>query len=106
MGSQPRRLAFFSDLSSAADLLGVADRQLVIRPFPRWTTSLKVQPNETSIRFSTFPRTVAPPQYAIEIRAVFRKHAEQVSTVNLEKGLTSGEALAVVRPDLVALGLR
>ena len=58
----------------------------------------------TSIRFSTFPRTQPPPTFTGAILNVFRAHAPQIGTANLDKGLTSDEVLAVLRPDLVGLG--
>jgi len=57
-----------------------------------------------SIRFSTFPRTQPPPAFTAAIRDVFRAHASEVGTKNLDKGLTSDQVLAVVRPDLIQLG--
>jgi hypothetical protein len=58
----------------------------------------------TSIRFSTFPRTQPPPTFTTAIRDVFRAHAREVGTANLDKGLTSDQVLATVRSDLVELG--
>ena len=56
------------------------------------------------IRFSTFPRTQTPPDFLSEVIAVFDLHLPEIGTVHREKGLTSNETLAVLRPDLVALG--
>ena len=57
-----------------------------------------------TVRFSTFPRTQMPPAFIEKVIAVFERHSGDISTVRLEKGLTSDEALAVLRSDLVALG--
>ena len=56
------------------------------------------------IRFLSYPRTEPPPDFVSEIVNVFRNHEETVSTLELEKGLTSDAALAVIRDDLIALG--
>ncbi len=56
------------------------------------------------IRFSTFPRTQTPPDFLAEVIAVFERHSAKIGTAHREKGLTSDQALAVLRSDLVALG--
>jgi hypothetical protein len=58
----------------------------------------------TTIRFSTFPRTKPPPQFAESIVEAFARNEDQISTVTLEKGLTSDGVLEVVAPDLRELG--
>lgn len=58
----------------------------------------------TGSRFSTFPRTQTPPSFIHDLVAVFERHASEIDTEVLEKGLTSDEALAVLRIDLSALG--
>jgi hypothetical protein len=58
----------------------------------------------TSVRFSTFPRTDPPPPFTTAILDVFRAHANDIGTENIEKGLTSDQVLGVVRPDLIKLG--
>ena len=57
-----------------------------------------------SVRFSTFPRTQTPPGFVERVVTVFERHSGEISTARLEKGLTSDQALAVLRSDLVALG--
>ena len=57
------------------------------------------------VRFSTFPRTQTPPAFIERVIAVFERNSGEISTARPEKGLTSDEALAVLRSDLVALGL-
>ena len=57
-----------------------------------------------NIRFSTFPRTEPPANFISEVIAAFERHSDKIDTVQLKKGLTSGQALAVLRADLVALG--
>lgn len=56
------------------------------------------------VRFSTFPRTQTPPAFIAEVIAVFEQHFDEIGTTQLEKGLKSDEALAVLRSDLVVLG--
>ena len=56
------------------------------------------------IRFSTFPRTQTPPSFLTDIIGLFEKHSQAIGTANLEKGLTSDEALAAIRSGLVDLG--
>lgn len=58
----------------------------------------------TTIRFATFPRTVAPPFFAESLVKVFRNHENSISTLELDKGLTSNEVLGVLRDDLIGLG--
>ena len=55
-------------------------------------------------RFSTFPLTQTPPVFVDKVVAVFEARAGAIGTVGREKGLTSDEALAVLRDDLVAIG--
>jgi hypothetical protein len=57
-----------------------------------------------SIKYSTFPRTEPPPEFAAKIVAVFQKHEMQIGTVNLMKGLESDDVLAIVASDLQQLG--
>lgn len=57
-----------------------------------------------SIRFATFPRTHTPPAFVAELIATFEAHAEEIGTIDREKGLRSNEVLAVLRPGLVKLG--
>ena len=57
-----------------------------------------------TVRFSTFPRTVAPPSFITDVVDVFELHSSQIATTQLNKGLVSNRVLAVLRDDLVALG--
>ena len=57
-----------------------------------------------TIRFSTFPRTQTPPHFVPDLIARFQMHEQAIGTLHLQKGLTSNEVLAVLRPDLQALG--
>ncbi|HBM87121.1 MAG TPA: hypothetical protein DD437_01120 [Rhodobiaceae bacterium] len=57
-----------------------------------------------SVRFSTFPRTQTPPTFIAQVVEVFERHSAKIGTVHLDKGLTSDQALAVLRDDLVAIG--
>lgn len=61
---------------------------------------------KTSIRFTSFPKTEAPPSYAFDLVGVFQKHESAIATVTLKKGLTSDEVLSVIREDLVTLGFQ
>lgn len=56
------------------------------------------------ITFHYFPRTEPPPGFALQIVNAFRSHLSDISTVDLEKGLTSDEVLAKIRPDLIEIG--
>ena len=59
---------------------------------------------QSTIRYSTFPRTQAPPPLAKDIAAIFRSHEATISTIKRKKGLTSDQVLEVIRGDLVQLG--
>ena len=56
------------------------------------------------IKYSTFPRTETPPGFVEEIVNVFREHESEISTLDLEKGLTSDEALKILSDDLISIG--
>lgn len=58
----------------------------------------------SKIIFSTFPKTVKPKDFSIKVVEVFQNHFEQISTVNLTKGLDSDGVLSKLREDLIALG--
>ncbi len=60
--------------------------------------------NSNSARYTSFPRTEPPQLFVEQVVGVFRQHEERIGTLNLGKGLTSDEVLAVLRPELVALG--
>lgn len=59
---------------------------------------------QSTIRYICYPRTEPPPDFVISIVEVFRKHESEVGTQNLDKGLTSDEALFVIRNDLKKIG--
>lgn len=59
-----------------------------------------------TLRFSTFPRTQKPPAFLEDVVARFANHSDEIGTLHLEKGLTSDEVLAVLRPDLIELGFQ
>lgn len=59
-----------------------------------------------TIRFSIFPQTQSPPGFLSDVVTRFANHFNEISTVDLEKGLTSDKVLAILRPDLVELGFR
>lgn len=56
------------------------------------------------ITFSTFPRTEAPPAQTLEVINIFKEHESLISTLELNKGLTSDVVLQQVRPGLLSLG--
>ena len=56
------------------------------------------------IRFTTFPRTQVPRPFVRDVVAIFRAHAREIGTADRKKGLTSDEALAVLRADLLSAG--
>src|SRR4051812_49365882 len=56
------------------------------------------------IRYSTFPRTEPPPEFAESIVQVFRAQEPAISTGTLQKGLTSDRVLSTLAVGLEALG--
>lgn len=58
----------------------------------------------SNIRYSSFPRTAAPPPYVEQILQVFRAAEPAICTKTLTKGLTSDAVLARLRDDLCNLG--
>lgn len=58
----------------------------------------------SKVRFSTFPRTQPPPPFSRALVQVFQNHEPTISTLALEKGLTSDAVLTELRADLVELG--
>lgn len=58
----------------------------------------------TSIRYSSFPRTDPPQPFVEHLVDVFEKAETMISTIKLDKGLTSDGVLEIVRPGLVSLG--
>lgn len=56
------------------------------------------------IRYSSFPRTIAPPAFTAELISAFTAVEQTISTTRLEKGLTSDGVLAELRPQLEDLG--
>ena len=57
-----------------------------------------------AIHFSTFPSTQTPPHFVSKVVEHFKRFESEIGTDNQEKGMTSNELLAVVRPGLVKLG--
>jgi hypothetical protein len=58
----------------------------------------------TNVRFSSFPRTLPPPECVAPVVDAFRSIESKVCTRTLDKGLTSDEVLAELRPGLLSLG--
>lgn len=56
------------------------------------------------VRYTSYPRTEPPPAFADELIDVFTAHHSAIDTTSLDKGLTSDQVLAVLAPDLIALG--
>jgi len=61
---------------------------------------------ETSIRFTSYPRTEPPPAFVASIVEAFRSAEVQIGSEALAKGLTSDAVLAVLHPQLEALGFQ
>ena len=59
---------------------------------------------QSTIRYICYPRTEPPPDFVVAIAEVFRKHESEIGTQHLDKGLTSDEALSVIRDDLKKIG--
>lgn len=59
---------------------------------------------DKNIQFITFPKTVRPDELSIKIVDVFKKHLEQISTVQLKKGLKSDKVLQLLSEDLKLIG--
>lgn len=59
---------------------------------------------KATIRFTSFPRTEAPPEFIPQVVAVFEQHRSSIATTKLKKGLTSDKVLQLLRNDLLSLG--
>lgn len=59
---------------------------------------------KSTVRYSTFPQTEPPPDHTEEVVALFRKYERLISTIDLDKGLTSDEVLRHFAGDLRSLG--
>jgi len=62
--------------------------------------------SDSTIRFSTFPRTEPPPGFVEDVVAVFRQFEREIATEVNDKGLKSNDVLAVLAPDLMNLGFQ
>ena len=62
--------------------------------------------SDSTIRFSTYPRTEPPPGFVEDVVAVFRHHEKAIATEVNDKGLKSDDVLAVLGPDLTNLGFQ
>lgn len=58
----------------------------------------------STVRFSTFPRTNPPPQFIAGVVGVFKQHEPTISTIALAKGLESDPVLKVLAGDIANLG--
>lgn len=59
-----------------------------------------------NIHFSTLPLTEAPREFVAKIVRVFDVHKKGISTMELEKGLTSDSVMSLLRDDLCELGFK
>lgn len=59
---------------------------------------------KSAVRYSSFPRTEPPPDFAQSVVDLFVRHESKVSTLSLTKGLTSDQVLQVLAPDLRGIG--
>jgi len=59
---------------------------------------------QTTVRFTSFPRTKPPPHFLAPIISVFQSHEPIISTVALAKGLESDDVLAALATDIANLG--
>ena len=59
---------------------------------------------ESSVRFSTFPRTEPPLEFIYKIVDVFRAHEHEIGTEVRESHLKSDEVLAIIAAGLSRLG--
>jgi hypothetical protein len=60
----------------------------------------------STVRFSTFPRTEPPPGFVEDVVAVFGQREGEITTETNDKGLKSDEVLAVLGPDLASIGFQ
>lgn len=60
----------------------------------------------TTIRYISFPKTDPPKIFVQSIVDIFSSHEKQISTIILDKGLTSNGVLVIIRNELVNLGFQ
>jgi hypothetical protein len=58
----------------------------------------------STIKYSTFPRTQPPQDFVQALVSIFVSHEDMISTIGLEKGLTSDQVLRILLEDLSKLG--
>ena len=58
----------------------------------------------SEIRYICYPKTEPPPYFTDKVVAVFQEYEAEISTVELQKGLTSDQVLTKLRENLVSLG--
>lgn len=61
---------------------------------------------DSTIKFTSFPRTEPPPNFVHDIVAAFRSHESEIATEHLPRHLKSDEVLHILSPDLMALGFQ
>lgn len=62
--------------------------------------------NDSTVRFTSFPRTEQPPYFVEQMMEVFMKHEEAIGTENKDSDLTSDMVLARLQPDLISMGFQ
>ncbi len=64
--------------------------------------------SNSDIRFTCFPRTKRPPDFAFSIVEIFKRHEARISTTMLDfnQQLNSNDVLAVIKDDLCAVGFQ
>ena len=58
----------------------------------------------SDIKFTTFPRTKAPPDFVNHLIEIFKRHEAEISTKTLQNALNSNQVLSHLSDDLVQLG--
>lgn len=58
----------------------------------------------TTIRYSTFPRTVPPPEFVRPVVSAFVAHEDEIGTAQRKTELESNAVLGVLRESLINLG--
>lgn len=58
----------------------------------------------STIHYTSYPRTLTPPDFLTDILQVFRDHEAQIATQQNATGLKSDAVLALLRPNLEDLG--
>lgn len=57
-----------------------------------------------TIRFTSFPKTQAPPEFVLRLASVFEEHDKQIGAASTTKGFGSNKVLGLLELDLRQLG--